>query len=458
MSFDTLGLAPELLRATKEAGYAQPTPVQAKSIPLALTGKDLLVQARTGSGKTAAFLLPALQQLSFNLRRRDHGAHILILTPTRELAQQIGTMATQLGSHLNGLKVATLVGGMPYRPQQRMLSRRVDIIVATPGRLLDHVRSGLADLSRVKTLVLDEADRMLDMGFIDDIETVVSKIPKERQTFFFSATLDRRIARLAGDMLQDPAHLNIEPPKQQHAQIKQRIHYADNPGHKRQLLAHVLSDDQINQAIIFTSTKRGAADLAQELADEGYRTGALHGDMNQQQRTRTVRALQEGRIRMLVATDVAARGLDVSTISHAINFDLPKQPEDYIHRIGRTGRAGRKGTAITFAEQRERHQVRRIEQTLGHTIAITEIEGLEPTPVRERTKPRRSPRPGAGATAGKPRKPYTDAHAKRPARKSHKSATAGSRAGAPSGARRSAASAGKSRPGQRTHQRSSARA
>jgi superfamily II DNA/RNA helicase len=316
------------------------------------------------------------------------------LTPTRELALQVSEATATYGSNLDDLRIATVVGGMPYGAQLKALSRRVDVLVATPGRLLDHLQARRVDLSTVHTLVLDEADRMLDMGFIDDINTIVDRTPQDRQTLLFSATLDGTVAKLAARMMRDPQRIEMASPSDRHANITQTLLYADDAGHKLRLLDHILRDAAMDQAIVFTATKRGADDLAEHLADTGFSVMALHGDMNQRQRSRTLTEVQDGRVRVLVATDVAARGIDVQAISHAINYDLPMQPEDYVHRIGRTGRAGRDGLAYTLAVHGERHKVRRIEHFIGHQIPSEVIAGLEP----QRTP---SARPeGAGRGAG----------------------------------------------------------
>jgi superfamily II DNA/RNA helicase len=378
MSFENLGLAPALLSAVQEAGFNTPTSVQAAAIPQALAGHDLMVSSQTGSGKTAAFMLPALHRIAQMPANKGVGVQVLVLTPTRELALQVTEATATYGRKLADLRTATVVGGMPYGAQLKALSRRVDVLVATPGRLIDHLQSGRVKLNTVHTLVLDEADRMLDMGFIEDIETIVGSLPADRQTLLFSATLDGTIAKLAAKMMRDPQRIEMAGAKEKHTNITQSLLYADDAGHKMQLLDHVLRDAKLDQAIVFTSTKRGADDLADRLADQGFAAAALHGDMNQRQRTRTLSQLQRGQLRILVATDVAARGIDVQGISHAVNFDLPMQAEDYVHRIGRTGRAGRSGLAFTLATHSERHKVRRIEHYIGQTITPETIAGLEP--------------------------------------------------------------------------------
>lgn len=396
MSFKSLGLAPALLSSIEKTGFTNPTPVQEKAIPAALKGVDLMVSSQTGSGKTAAFMLPALNRIAGKPVNKGRGVQVLVLCPTRELALQVSEATATYGSNLEDLRIATVVGGMPYGAQLKALSRRVDVLVATPGRLLDHLQARRVDLSTVHTLVLDEADRMLDMGFIDDINTIVDRCPESRQTLLFSATLDGTVGKLAARMMRDPQTIEMVAQNDRHANITQTLLYADNPGHKLQLLDHILRDANLDQAIVFTATKRGADDLAEHLHDHGFQAMALHGDMNQRQRSRTLSNVQDGRIRILVATDVAARGIDVPTISHAINYDLPMQPEDYVHRIGRTGRAGRDGLAFTLAVHSERHKVRRIEHFVGYTIASDVIPGLEPQ-ITPRARPEGgSSRSGSG--------------------------------------------------------------
>ncbi|WP_080362152.1 DEAD/DEAH box helicase [Bordetella pertussis] len=402
MSFEDLGLAPTILSALSEAGFTEPTSVQAAAIPQAMAGADLMVSSQTGSGKTAAFMLPALNRIAHQPGNKGVGVQVLVLTPTRELALQVADATASYGRNLPGLRTATVVGGMPYGAQLKALSRRVDVLVATPGRLIDHLKAGRVKLNTVHTLVLDEADRMLDMGFIEDIETIIERLPKERQTLLFSATLDGSVARLAERMMREPQRIEIAGHRQKHANITQSLLYADDAAHKMRLLDHVLRDARLDQAIVFTATKRGADDLADRLADQGFAAAALHGDMNQRQRTRTLGQLQRGQLRVLVATDVAARGIDVQGISHAVNFDLPLQAEDYVHRIGRTGRAGRDGQAFTLATHAERHKVRRIEHYIGQSINAEVIAGLEPqrTPRPSTGGPRRGGKPMGGKRPG----------------------------------------------------------
>ncbi|GAA5234392.1 DEAD/DEAH box helicase [Verticiella sediminum] len=405
MSFASLGLAPALISAVTKSGYTDPTPVQAAAIPAALKGMDLMVSSQTGSGKTAAFMLPSMNRLAAEGESPLQGAarrgavKVLVLTPTRELAQQVSAAARTYGAGMRRLHIATVVGGMPYGAQLKSLSRPVDVLVATPGRLLDHVQSRRVDLSQLQVLVLDEADRMLDMGFIDDIEAIVGQTPAERQTLLFSATLDGNVARLASRMMRDPQRIELSSPRENHKNITQSLMYADDTAHKARLLDHVLRDVDLEQAIIFTSTKRAADDLAGRLNEQGFAAAALHGDMTQRARNRTIMQVQRGQVRMLVATDVAARGIDVQGISHVVNFDLPMQAEDYVHRIGRTGRAGRSGLAFTLATHAERHKIRRIEKYTGQPIPPQVVEGLEP---RSTPRPEGARRPGGANWRGKP--------------------------------------------------------
>ena len=385
MTFSELGLDEAILKALTHAGYEHPTPVQSEAIPAALAGHDLLVSSHTGSGKTAAFLLPGLQRLLQPSEAKGNGPRMLVLTPTRELALQVEKAARDYGFHLRKLRTACLVGGSPYGLQLKALSQPVDIVIATPGRLMDHMERGRIDFSRLETLVLDEADRMLDMGFIDDIEAIVAKTPESRQTVLFSATLDGVVGKLAQRLTRNPKRIEVATLSTAKANIEQRLLFADNHNHKTQLLDALLRDTELNQAVIFTGTKRGAEDLSNSLLGQGFTAAALHGDMRQQERNRTLEHLRRGRTRILVATDVAARGIDVAGISHVINFDPPRQAEDYVHRIGRTGRAGRSGIAVTLAGMDERRMIREIERYTGEALKVHTIAGLEP-----KAKPERS--------------------------------------------------------------------
>src|SRR3990170_350658 len=330
VTFEKLALHPAILQAIVESGYTTPTPIQAQAIPQALAVHDLMASAQTGTGKTAAFVLPSLHRLSTPAAKPSRGPRVLVLTPTRELANQVTDAAVKYGKHMR-FRIGSIVGGMPYPPQMRLLSQPLDILVATPGRLLDHMERGRVDYSRLEVLVLDEADRMLDMGFIHAVEKIAAATPKGRQTLLFSATLEGNVAKLASRLLKNPKRIQIATAQERHEQIEQRLHHVDGGDHKRELLARLLSDSAMDKAIVFTATKRGADRLAKALHAQGHPATALHGDMNQNQRNRAITNLRSGSVRLLVATDVAARGLDVSGITHVINYDMPKSPEDYVH-------------------------------------------------------------------------------------------------------------------------------
>ncbi|CAH2032585.1 DEAD/DEAH box helicase [Trichlorobacter ammonificans] len=408
MSFENLNLNPSLLKALTACGYSEPTPIQAQAIPQVLTGQDLLASAQTGTGKTAAFVLPALHRILANPAKPGRGPRVLVLTPTRELATQVTDAVRTYGRFMR-IRSGAILGGMPYREQLQLLSSPVDLIVATPGRLIDHLERGRLSLNRLEMLILDEADRMLDMGFIEPVESIAAATPADRQTLLFSATLDARIAKLAGNLLTEPATIRISPKQITHDHIEQRLLVADNLGHKMRLLHNLVSNEEMEKAIIFSATKRDTETLAQELAAEGHAVRALHGDMSQGARNRAITDMRRGKVRLLVATDVAARGLDVTGISHVINFDLPRFAEDYVHRIGRTGRAGASGVAISFASPAEQGFLGRIEKFTGKQIAQHMIEGLEPksslrTAPSGRNGNRSGGRPagGSGKSFGKP--------------------------------------------------------
>jgi superfamily II DNA/RNA helicase len=386
VSFENLDLHPAILHALQEAGYTEPTPIQAQAIPEIMAGHDIMGSAQTGTGKTAAFTLPALNLLATVHPSKSRGPRILVLVPTRELAQQVNDAARKYGKFLRA-RTVSIVGGMPYPVQNKLLSQPVDILVATPGRLLDHMERGRIDFSRLQMLVLDEADRMLDMGFMPDVERICSALPAERQTLLFSATFDGAIGKIALQLLKNPKTIQVAAQQAKHENIEQRLHFVDDMNHKNKLLEHLLIEPDMNQAIVFTSTKRHAELLSEDLIAAGHKAAALHGDMTQGARNRTLTKLRHGDVSVLVATDVAARGIDVAGISHVINYDLPKFAEDYVHRIGRTGRAGRKGIAISFAAHNERFALRKIEQFTGHRLDAAVIPGLEPQRKPQPAKP-----------------------------------------------------------------------
>lgn len=364
-SFKQLNLATPILSALDECGYAQPTPIQARAIPLAVAGKDLIATSQTGTGKTAAFVLPTLQRLT--TLNKTSLPQVLVLTPTRELATQVANAVRDYGKNLK-VKTVSILGGMPYHTQLRQLSKPSDIIIATPGRLIDHIERGKINLSAIEVLILDEADRMLDMGFFEDVEYITTKLPKTKQTLLFTATMDSQLTRFANKFLNQPERIEIASKKVTLDNIKQEIHLASNDAHKMQLLQTILADRNVDKAIIFASTKRTADELAEELLEVGHDVGALHGDMNQRKRNRTITQLRTGKIRLLVATDVASRGIDINNITHVINYDLPRTGEDYVHRIGRTGRIGNSGTAISLVKKHDLSLVKKIEKYTKQTI------------------------------------------------------------------------------------------
>ena len=382
IKFADLNLDKNILSAVRSEGYESPTPIQAQAIPFALDGRDIMASAQTGSGKTAAFLLPTLQRLTKRSEKPGKGPRALVLTPTRELAAQVEKNALAYAKNMRWFRTVSIVGGASFGYQTRALSKPVDLIVATPGRLMDLMQSGKVDFDRLEVLILDEADRMLDMGFIDDIETIVEATPTDRQTLLFSATWDGAVGKLARKLTKDPETIEVERVDDQ-GKIEEQLLYCDDMRHKNRLLDHILRDANIDQCVIFTSTKAMTEVIADELYEKGFAANCLHGDMPQGWRNRTLMDLRKGRCKILVATDVAARGIDVPTITHVINYDLPKQAEDYVHRIGRTGRAGRTGIAITFAEVNEYVKVHKIEKYIGRKLPELTIEGMEPTRKRK---------------------------------------------------------------------------
>ncbi len=405
MSFDSFGLSAEILRAVAEQGYTDPTPIQTQAIPPILDGRDLLAAAQTGTGKTAGFVLPMLELMRRRpVRKASRKVRALILTPTRELAAQVGDSVMAYGRHLP-LKSAVVFGGVNINRQIRELDRGVDILVATPGRLLDHVGQRTVDLSEVEFLVLDEADRMLDMGFIRDIRRVLALLPKQRQNLLFSATFSKEIRSLAEGLLQNPERVQVAPQNATADRISQVVHPVDR-ARKRELLSWLMGSGNWRQVLVFTRTKHGANRLAKQLEQDGLSAAAIHGNKSQAARTRALADFKAGSLRALVATEVAARGLDIDQLPHVVNFELPHVPEDYVHRIGRTGRAGREGEAVSLVCVDERGLLERIERLLKTKIRTEVIPGYEPDPsipaepiVQGRAGPR-APRKGGSGRQG----------------------------------------------------------
>ncbi len=384
MSFDQLGLAPAFLRAVAEQGYTEPTPIQQQAIPLVLAGRDLMAGAQTGTGKTAAFVLPMLQRLGAGTagtageapRQDRRRIRVLVLAPTRELALQVEESVRVYGKH-SGIRSTAIYGGVGFGPQVNAIRRGVDVVVATPGRLLDHVGQRTIDLSSVEILVLDEADRMLDMGFIRDIRRVLEDLPRERQNLLFSATFSNEIRSLAAGFLRDPASVQVTPRNTAAPLVSQVVHPVDRE-RKRELLSHLIRTGAIDQALVFTRTKHGANRLAEQLGRDGIRAVAIHGNKSQGQRVRALADFKSGVTPILVATEIAARGLDIDGLPHVVNVELPMVPEDYVHRIGRTGRAGMTGHAVSLVCVDEQKLLRDIERVLGTSIPTEVIPGFEP--------------------------------------------------------------------------------
>jgi ATP-dependent RNA helicase RhlE len=405
-AFAALGLIPALVRAVTHEGYETPTPIQVQAIPEVLGGYDLLATAQTGTGKTAAFLLPILQRLS---GAKSGAIRTLILSPTRELAAQIAERAEAYGRHL-GLRHAVIYGGVGQGAQEAALRRGIDVLVATPGRLLDLMSQGLVKLGNVEHFVLDEADRMFDMGFIQDVRRVVAVLPKQRQTLLFSATMPNAVVDLSRNILRDPRRVAVAPQETSAKTVSQAL-YLVSRQQKGQLLQHVLSGDGVTRTIVFTRTKHGANRVSDQLQRRGIGAAAIHGNKSQGARVRALEAFKRGALPVLVATDIAARGIDVDEVSHVINYDLPNVPESYVHRIGRTGRAGATGHAISFCEPDERSELHAIERLLGHRIPVlrAELPPLPPEPARPAQVDRRDdgdrrdargPRGGGGGRSG----------------------------------------------------------
>jgi ATP-dependent RNA helicase RhlE len=383
MTFSSLGLSEGLLRAVADQGYTVPTPIQRHAIPAVLAGGDVLAGAQTGTGKTAGFVLPMLQRLTAHAPRhagggRGRSPRALILTPTRELAAQVEASIKTYGRHLSITSTA-IFGGVGFGPQTALLRRGVDVVVATPGRLLDHLGQGNIGFSRVEFFVLDEADRMLDLGFIPDVKRILAVLPRQRQSLLFSATFSPEIKAFAETLLDRPRTIEVTPPNSTVDMIVQRVHPVDRD-RKSQLLAYLVGHHRWQQVLVFTRTKHGADKLVRSLEADGIRAIALHGNKSQNARTRALADFKAGRVTVLVATDIAARGIDIDQLPHVVNYDIPNVPEDYIHRIGRTGRAGSSGEAISLVCVDERAFLRDIERLIKRSIPQQVVEGFEPDP------------------------------------------------------------------------------
>jgi len=414
MSFDSLGLAPALLRALADYGYTRPTPIQSAAIPQALAGHDLLAAAQTGTGKTAAFALPLLQKLSNSGQTMTRRPRALILTPTRELAAQIHDNFRSYGKHMQ-VSSTTIFGGVSMGPQINALRRGVDIVIATPGRLMDHMQQRTLDLSGVETLILDEADRMLDMGFLPALKRILASLPKKRQTLLFSATFPPAIKTLALEFMHNAREISVDTPNAVATLVSHQVHPVD-AARKRDLLLHLLSVDSRRQSLVFSRTKHGADKLVTFLNASGLRTAAIHGNKSQNARTRALSDFKTGRVTVLVATDIAARGIDIEQLPIVVNFDLPSVAEDYVHRIGRTGRAGMEGLAVSLVSHDESGLLHDIRKLLKQDIAINAVTGYEPSaPLRlDAGAPRpkqgggggqrqqRQPRQGKASTSARP--------------------------------------------------------
>ncbi|GJM14443.1 MAG: ATP-dependent RNA helicase RhlE [Pseudohongiella sp.] len=405
MSFESLGLRAELLRALEEKGYTEPTPIQAKAIPLVLEGSDIMGAAQTGTGKTAGFTLPLLELLSDHIEKpgKFRPLRALVLTPTRELAAQVAESVETYGSYLP-LSSAVVFGGVNINPQIKKLKRGVDILVATPGRLLDHANQRNVDLSTVEILVLDEADRMLDMGFIHDIKKVLKLLPRNKQSLLFSATFSQEIKTLANSLLHQPALVEVARQNEASELVDQLVHPVDK-GRKRELLSFLIGSQNWHQVLVFTRTKHGANRLAKQLESDGISAAAIHGNKSQAARTRALAEFKANDIRVLVATDIAARGLDIDQLPHVVNFELPNVPEDYVHRIGRTGRAGNEGQAISLVCIDEHKLLRDIERLVKRKIPSVVLDGYEPDPsIRAEPIVQRGRGQGRGQGSGRPQR------------------------------------------------------
>jgi ATP-dependent RNA helicase RhlE len=426
MTFDQLGLSAPLLRALEEKGYREPTPIQAEAIPIVLSGRDLMAAAQTGTGKTAGFTLPILQLLQTNGSNHPHRIRVLVLTPTRELAAQVEESVRTYGAHLS-FKSSVVFGGVKINPQIAALRKGVDILVATPGRLLDLHQQGEVDFSHLEILVLDEADRMLDMGFIHDIRRILKLLPAQRQNLMFSATFANEIRTLARSFLHKPLEVSVSPANTTAERVEQWVYPVDKK-RKSELFLELVVEKNWQQVLVFSRTKHGANRLAQYLEKAGVNASAIHGNKSQGARTRALAGFKEGRVRVLVATDIAARGLDIEQLPQVVNFDLPDVPEDYVHRIGRTGRAGSSGHAYSLVSADEIKQLNGIEQVIQRHLAREYVDGFEPDHELPPSGPLRKPRDSGHSHRGKPQ------------------GNGARRSGAPAGTSRRRGSGGNNRP------------
>ncbi len=398
MLFKDLGISAELLRAVEKKGYDEATPVQQQAIPLILKGKDVLAGAQTGTGKTAGFTLPVLQQLQHtHIEGQKRHPRVLRLTPTRELAAQVHESVRDYGRYLP-FRSAVIFGGVSINPQKQQLIKGVDIVVATPGRLLDHLQQRSINLSRVEILILDEADRMLDMGFIRDIRKILNAIPKQRQTLLFSATFSKEIKLLASEFLHQPSEIQVTP-QNAAAELVSQIVYPVDKHRKRELLSHKIGEEDWRQVLVFTRTKHGANKLSEQLGKDGITSAAIHGNKSQGARTKALSSFKEGAIRVLVATDIAARGIDIDKLPHVVNFELPNVAEDYVHRIGRTARAGQEGHAVSLVCVDELKLLSDIEKLLGTNIEKVNLPGYDVDP-RIKAEPIQNGRSGSRRNNG----------------------------------------------------------
>ncbi len=405
MPFTTLGLSDPLLRAIADAGYTTPSPIQSQAIPAVLGGHDVLAAAQTGTGKTAGFTLPILHRLSQKAYGNNRPVRVLILTPTRELAAQIGESVSKYGAHLHPrLKSEVVFGGVKINPQMMRLRGGVDILVATPGRLLDLVGQNAVKLDQVETLILDEADRMLDMGFIRDIRKIIAFLPKKRQNLLFSATFSEDIRKLTTGLLVNPIKIEVAP-RNTAAELVEQVAYLVNKANKTELLCHLIKTHDWQQVLVFTTTKHGANRLTEKLNKVDIKAAAIHGNKSQGARTSALAGFKAGEIRVLVATDVAARGIDINLLPHVVNFELPRAPEDYVHRIGRTGRAGEEGQAISLVSHDEYSFLRQVEKLIGKEIKREQIAGFEASAVAPPMPPEEPRGPRPSRNSNQPRKP-----------------------------------------------------